>query len=120
MADELIVTQARSQTIGIPGRSLSSARGHHFIVDEPAYGGGPGEALTPAEIFLAGVSSCGVLLVQSFAQQSGVPLQRAEAAIEGVRQRNDPANFQSVHVRFELLGPTQAQAEQLVEAYKHR
>ena len=37
MAEDLLVTRVRSQTIpGIEGRSLNSARTNHFIVDDPA------------------------------------------------------------------------------------
>lgn len=120
MADELLLTQVRSQTIGIPGRSLNSARTNHYVIDEPAYNGGPGEGVTPAEAFLSGVSACGVLLVESFARKANVPLQKVEAEIEGVRTLSDPANFQRINLRFELTGPTQAQAEQLVDQYKAR
>jgi uncharacterized OsmC-like protein len=73
MSDDLLVTQVSSPE-GEKGRSMSGARTNHFVIDEPAYNGGPGEAVTPAESFLAGVSACGVLLVESFAARDGVPL----------------------------------------------
>jgi uncharacterized OsmC-like protein len=120
MAEEFLLTQVRSRTVGEPGRSLNTARDQHFVIDEPAYNGGPGESVTPAEAFLAGVSACGVLLVESFAHRDGVLLQKVDASIEGIRLRSDPANFRKVSVRFELMGPTQQQAERLVEAYKAR
>ena len=47
MADDLLVTQVRSRTTDVVGRSLNSVRTHHFVIDEPTYGGGPGEELTP-------------------------------------------------------------------------
>ncbi len=120
MAEGLIITRAESQTAGIPGRSLNTVRNHHFVIDEPAYGGGPGEEITPAEAFLAGVSACGVLLVDAFAREAGWPLAWARAAIEGVRLGDDPANFKEVNLKFELAGVTQEQAEALVERYKNR
>lgn len=120
MSDELLVNRVWSSTTHVPGRSLNSARSNHFVIDEPAYAGGPGEALTPADAFLAGVSACGVLLVQSFAHRDGIPLQHAEATIEGIRTRDNPADFQSVNVRFELVGPNAQQAQQLVDAYRAR
>lgn len=120
MSDDLLLTQVRSRTLDEPGRSLNTARDQHFVIDEPAYNGGPGESVTPAESFLAGVSACGVLLVEAFARRDGVPLRKVEASIEGVRLRTDPANFRRVSMRFELTGPTQQQAEKLVEAYKVR
>ncbi len=120
MAEELLVTRAESRTVGIPGRSLNTVRNHHFVIDEPAYGGGPGEEVTPAEAFLAGISACGVLLVDAFAREAGWPLAGVWATIEGVRLRDDPANLQEVNLRFELAGVSQAQALELVERYKNR
>ncbi|MFQ5860988.1 MAG: OsmC family protein [Dehalococcoidia bacterium] len=125
MADEHIITNlVKSYTSGTPGRSLNNARMHHLVVDGPPYAGGPGEELTPAEVFLSGVSACAVLLVERAAQQSGVPFQRAEVAIEGLRDTRDidevPAHFENVKMRFELWGPVQRQAEELVATYQHR
>ena len=51
------------------GRGLCSARNHHFVVDGPVQNGCPGEAITPAELFLAGVAACGVELVQVIARE---------------------------------------------------
>ena len=56
------------------GRVLCTARDHHFIVDGPVQNGCPGEAITPAELFLAGVATCGVELVQVLAKSAGIPL----------------------------------------------
>jgi uncharacterized OsmC-like protein len=120
MAEELLVTRVSSRSIGVAGRSVSNARHNHFVVDEPAYGGGPGEAVTPAEAFLAGVSACGVLLVESFARQDGVALAGVEASIEGVRTKADPSQFQKVTLRFTLRGVDRARAEALVERFKGR
>lgn len=120
MADELLVNEVRSQTIGIPGRSLNSARTNHFVIDEPKRYGGPGEAPTPAEAFLAGVSACGVLLVETFAREEELPLARATATIRGIRTAADPATFREITIRFELEGVGAADAESLVDRYKAR
>ena len=120
MAEELLITRAESCTVGIPGRSVNSVRNHHFVIDEPAYGGGPGEEVTPAEAFMAAISACGVLLVDAFAREAGWSLTRAHAVIEGVRLRDDPANLREVNLRFELAGVTREQAEELVERYRNR
>jgi uncharacterized OsmC-like protein len=95
-------------------------RTHQLVIDEPTHLGGPGEQITPAEAFLAGVSACGVLLVQGRARETGVRLERVEAAIEGVRLRSDTSIFQRIEIRFRLTGPTQAAAIDLVEHYKRR
>jgi uncharacterized OsmC-like protein len=120
MNEERLVTHVRSQSIGIHGRCVNTARHHHFIIDEPAYGGGPGEALTPAEAFLAGVSGCAVLLVESFARASNYPLTRASASIEGIRLKTDPANFRQVVLKLELGGVDSKQAADLVDRFKGR
>lgn len=117
---EKVLNQVRSYSTGIAGRSLNQVGTHHWVIDEPAYAGGPGEEITPADAFLAGVSACGVLLVESFARESGVPLRGVEVRIEAVRDVEDLSRFQGVGVRFELRGPSQAQAEELVERYKAR
>lgn len=118
MPEDMIVNRVRSYTTGTPGRSLNQARSHHFVIDEPPHAGGPGEEVTPAEAFLAGVSACGVLLVEGYAHQSGIPLERAEAEIEGIRDRSDPSRFRSVRIRFRLWGPGAAEAQQLVLRYQ--
>ena len=120
MADELLVTGVESSSSGVEGRSLNSARTNHFIVDEPAYNGGPGEALTPAEVFLSGVSSCGVLLVEAFARKDGVEVKGVACRVEGLRTRENPADFRNVNVRFEIRGVDDARGKDLVEKFKAR
>jgi hypothetical protein len=62
------------------GRVLCSARTHHFVVDGPLLNGCPGEAITPGELFLSGVATCGVELVQVLARAQQVPLQTGREA----------------------------------------
>lgn len=121
MQDDLLITEVRSQTIpGVPGRSVNSARTHHFVIDEPVSAGGPGEELTPAEVFLAGVAGCGVLLVESFARKDGEPIKSAHARIEGVRKKENPSDFVQINLRFEIRGVDLKQAQGLVEKFKGR
>jgi uncharacterized OsmC-like protein len=117
MNEELVINRVRSYSTGTEGRSLNQVGTHHFVIDEP---GPTAEEITPADSFLAGISACGVLLVEKFAREAGVPLQRAEATIEGMRRADNPADFQRIDLRFDLVGPTPAQAEELVERYKGR
>lgn len=119
MGDNVLINRVRSSSTGTPGRCLNSVRTHHFVIDEPVHAGGPGEEITPADAFLAAVSACGVLLVETFAQKSNIGLQKVEATIEGVRNTSDTSRFQRMDMRFELIGPNQAQAEELVERFKH-
>ncbi len=107
------------------GRVLCSARSHHFVVDGPVHNGCPGEELTPAELFLAGVASCGVELLQVIARADDIPLTRAEVSISG---EIDPANpvredvtvFNRVALRFSLAGVDAEQADRLVKSFKGR
>jgi uncharacterized OsmC-like protein len=107
------------------GRVLWSCRDQHFVADGPVHNGCPGEAVTPAELCLAGVATCGVELVEVIAKAENVPLRTVRAEIEGVL---DPANpvredvrvFNSIRLRFELAGIDEPRARELVEGFKRR
>jgi len=117
-SDDLIVNRVLSTSTATPGRSVSQVRTHQLVIDEPVHAGGPGVEITPAEAFLAGISACGVLLVQGQARASAVRLDKAEVTIEAVRHRSDPSIFQQMDLRFRLIGPTQAEALDLVAHYQ--
>jgi uncharacterized OsmC-like protein len=107
------------------GRVLCSAREHHFVVDGPVQNGCPGEELTPAELFLAGVATCGVELVHVFARQEELALERVAVSVEGEMDLDDPVRedvtvFNTVRVDFALMGVDGEQAEHLVERFKGR
>jgi uncharacterized OsmC-like protein len=108
----------RSSSSGTIGRAVSEARGQRLALDSSAHP--QPDALTNSEAFLAGISSCGVTLIEVYAQEHGVPLRRMDAVIEGVRAAADLTRFASITMRFELAGVTQAQAEALVETYRNR
>jgi uncharacterized OsmC-like protein len=118
--DDLVINRVVSSSSATPGRALNQVRNHQLVIDEPTHLGGPGEEITPAEAFLAGVSACGVLLVQGRARDTGVRLDQVEASIEGVRHRSDTSVFQRIEIRFRLSGPSQEEAVDLVEHYKRR
>jgi uncharacterized OsmC-like protein len=119
-ADDLVINRVVSASSSTPGRAINLVRNHQLVIDEPTHLGGPGEEITPADAFLAGVSACGVLLVQGRARDTGVRLDQVEATIEGVRHRSDTSVFQRIEIRFRLSGPSQAEAVDLVEHYKRR
>ena len=107
------------------GRVLCNSRNHHFIVDGPVQDGCPGEAITPAELFLAGVAACGVELLQVIAKEQQLALQAVSVEIAGTIDRSNPVRrdvmvFNAVHLRFHLNGVTQAQGTELVERFKSR
>ena len=117
-ADELIVNRVRSTSTATPGRSINQVRSHEFVIDEPTHLGGPGEEITPADAFLAGVSSCGVLLVQGRARQTNIPLERIEVGLEARRHPSDTSVFLGIDMAFRLTGPSREQAVELVEHYQ--
>jgi uncharacterized OsmC-like protein len=107
------------------GRVLVSARDQHLIVDGPVQNGCPGEAITPAELFLSGVAACGVELIQVLAKQQNVPLRSVSAAIEATQNpaapvRPDVNLFNTVRIQLDLGGVTHDQAQDLVDRFKRR
>ena len=113
----------RARSTDTFGRVLWSCRDQHFVADGPVHNGCPGEAITPAELFLAGIASCGVELLEVIARAEEVPLQTASVKIAG---EIDPANpvrtdvsvFNSVRLSFRLQGVTEEQGANLIERFK--
>jgi uncharacterized OsmC-like protein len=107
------------------GRVLCGCRNHHFVVDGPVQNGCPGEEVTPAEYFLAGIAACGVELVEVIAREKNVPLRSVRVAISGEMDRSRPVRpdvnlFNSVRLEFDLGGVTSEQGADLVTAFKRR
>jgi len=116
MAEDLLVSRVRSRSSGMPGRSLNQARTNHFVIDsshEP-------EAVSTVESFLAGISACGVTLIEGAARSEDIPLRHIQIDIEGVRLASESNAFKEVNMRFEMAGVSQDQAEQLVQTYRNR
>jgi uncharacterized OsmC-like protein len=106
------------------GRVLCDTRNHHFIVDGPVQNGCPGEAITPAELFLASIAACGVELVQVIGREQQLA-PRIGVEIEGALDRANPVRkdvtvFNTVRLRFDLKGVTRAQGNDLIERFKGR
>ena len=107
------------------GRVMCNVRNHHFVIDGPVQNGCPGEEVTPAELFLTGIAACGVELVQSFAKADGVSLAGIKVEIDGMLDRGNPVRsdlsvLNSVHLRFQLAGVTEAQGAALIDRFKKR
>ena len=117
MSDAKIET-VRSSMSGVVGRARSEARGQRLVLDSSSRP--QPDALTNSEAFLAGISSCGVTLIEMHAQERGIPVKRLDVTIEGVRTAADPARFASITMRFEIAGVSQPAAEALVETYRSR
>jgi uncharacterized OsmC-like protein len=117
--------QTNARSTDTFGRVLVSARDQHLIADGPVQNGCPGEAITPAELFLSGVAACGVELIQVLAKQLDVPLRSVRAAIEATSDPNAPVRpdvnlFNSVRIHLELGGVTPEQGGDLVARFKRR
>jgi uncharacterized OsmC-like protein len=115
----------QAHSTDIFGRVLCSARNHHFVVDGPVQNGCPGEAITPAELFLGGLAACGVELVQVIAGEQHLPLQAASVAVTGTIDPQNPVQsnfrlFNSVHLHFVLRGVNDEQGAQLITAFTGR
>src|SRR5215210_3584995 len=116
MAESQIRTYAvNARSTETFGRVLCNTRDQHFVTDGPVQNGCPGEAVGPAELFLAGVAGCGVELMQVIAKEQQLALRTVAVEIEGRMDRGNPVRpdlsvFNAVDVRFTLTGVTDAQA----------
>ena len=116
---------AEAQTTETFGRLMCTARDQHFVIDGPVQNGCPGEAITPAELFLSGVAACGVELIQVLAKGLDVPLRSVTATIEATQDpsapvRSDVNLFNTVRINLELAGVSQEQGQDLVDRFKRR
>ena len=117
--------EVAARSTEIFGRVLCSARTHHFVVDGPVQNGCPGEEVTPPELVLAAVASCGVELLHVIAREQGVPLGgvrvRIHATLDRAKQpRPDVTLFNRVALHFTLAGTDAARAAALVEGFTRR
>ena len=74
MSAPLATSSATSRLTGAPGRSIMSARGHHFIVDSPASLGGPNEEINPLDVLLGALATCGTFVCETAAMEEGIQL----------------------------------------------
>jgi uncharacterized OsmC-like protein len=114
-----------AQTSAVFGRVLCNARHHHYVVDGPVQNGCPGEAVTPAELFLSAVAACGAELIEVIARGEGVPLASVAVTVHGTvdreaQPRDDVTVFTAVRVSIRLVGPSEAQAAALVAGFQRR
>ena len=117
MEQDIKVDAVRSQSSGIIGRSRSRAHDATLTLDSSSRPQPDG--FTNAEAFLGGVSSCAVTMIEMHAAENGIPLKGIHVTIKGSRH-TDVTHYESVHMHFELIGVTQAQAEDLVKMYQGR
>lgn len=117
--------QVRAASAPTFGRVLCNARNHHFVVDGPVQNGCPGEAPTPAEIFLSAVAACGVEIMHVIARDENIPLERVEATVHAVidrsnQPREDITLFNRVRLHLVLTGVAAEQGAVLVRGFQRR
>lgn len=117
MPDEMIVNTALSENTLVYGRTLNSARMHHFVIDGARH---PKEELTPVEVFLSAVSACCVQWIEQFAREDGVLLSRITVEITASRQASEPNRFERIDVQVNAIGPSQMQLEDFVNRFTER
>lgn len=116
---------ARARSTDVLGRLRLDARHHHVTVDGPPWNGFPGEEVMPGELFLGGVATCAVELLQMFARDDGLPLGDVHVDIAAELDPDDQPHpshvlFNRVRMRVDAAGVSQAQAEELVDRFKGR
>jgi hypothetical protein len=84
-----------------------------------------GEEITPAELFLSVVASCGVELVQVLTKSAAIPLQGIEDKINGLIDRSKPVRsdislFNSVYLQFRMKESLTRAHKELVDKFKSR
>lgn len=112
------VETIRSVSSGEIGRAVSSVRRLELVLDSSSHP--RDDAFTNSEAFLAGISSCGVTLLEVYAQAEGIPVKRMDVEIKGVRPAAELSRFERISMHFEIAGVSQVQAEDLVEVYRNR
>ena len=117
MEQDIKVDSVCSQTSGVIGRSRSRAHDATLTLDSSSRPKPDG--FTNSEAFLGGVSSCGVTMIEMYAEENGIPLKGTTVTIKGSRHA-DVTHYESVHMHFELSGVSQEQAEELVRMYQGR
>lgn len=125
-SQKLVTIKAAAQSTTDQGRTLATARNHHFVIDAPPPLGGPNEALNPIEMLMSSLASCGVLVAEKVAAEQDISLTNAQAIAQGMLDprgvKGDPVNprIQSFEVELHLAGVTDSEAKLLVESIRKR
>ncbi len=127
MSGDVIRGSAACYSSATPGRAIVQIRDNHVVTDDPSepasYYQGPGEAPGSLELFLGGIVSCAVLMLERIARSEGRSLGPVRAEMEATR---DPANpsqppvLDSAQLTFVFQGLSREEAGQLVETFKGR
>jgi uncharacterized OsmC-like protein len=127
VASEVITGSAACYSSATPGRAIVQIRDNHIVTDDPSqpasYYQGPGEAPGSLELFLGGVVSCAVLMLERIARSEGRTLGPLRAEMEATRDPTSPEQppvLDSARLTFVFEGLTDEEAGQLVDTFKRR
>jgi uncharacterized OsmC-like protein len=124
---DVIRGSASCYSSATPGRAIVQIRDNHVVTDDPSepasYYQGPGEAPGSLELFLGGIVSCAVLMLERIARSEGRSLGPIRAEMEATRDpasSSQPPVLDSARLTFVFQGLTNEEAGQLVETFKGR
>jgi uncharacterized OsmC-like protein len=117
MGDDLIRGAAACYSSGTAGRAIVQIRRNHLVTDDPSepssYYQGPGEAPGSLELFLGGIVSCAVLMLERIARSEGRTLGPIRAEMEATRDptsTSQPPVLDSARLTFIFQGMTSEEA----------
>lgn len=117
MSDDEIRYSSISRSTAVSGRTITSARNNHVVIDSPS---GPNEAMTTGEAFAAGIAACGVTLVQTIAKERGITVGPLSCEIAVVRRKSKPEDISRLEVTYVFDQLDRRQATELVEGWRSR
>ena len=119
MANLTLSYAASTNSSGIEGRAICNARTNHWVSDD-----GGGDAVYSGELFLSGISSCAVNMVERLARTDDIVLDWTEVSLESYRDANadhgDLTLYDAIRIKFEMWGVEDEDAINLVELWKKR
>ena len=119
MANLTLSYAASTNSSGIEGRAICNARTNHWVSDD-----GGGDAVYSGELFLSGISSCAVNMVERLARTDNIVLDWMEVSLESFRDSAaDHGNltlYDAIRIKFEMWGVEDEDALNLVELWKKR
>jgi len=126
MSSRLATAVVTTQILGLRGRTIVNSKEHHLVVDSPLYLGGPNEEINPIDLLLSALATHGLFVLEKIAQQMRIPLDDLKISVgadfdpRGVLGEPVDAGLHALKVQMVMSGPTEAQAKELLEAYKTR
>ena len=100
------------------GRAVTQVREARMILDSSAQP--QDDAFTNSEAFLAGISSCGVTLIELYAHEQGLDSGDLKVTVTGVRTAERPADFDRIDIQFGFAGVGRERADDLVGIWRER